>query len=86
MTQNYSPEAALPDESPSRSLNDYFRWFLRRFWIFVITLVGGYLLGLYTYSITPATYQSFATIEILRVKRDAADIAEDEKIRMSGAA
>jgi succinoglycan biosynthesis transport protein ExoP len=86
MTQNHSPEAASPDEAPSRSLNDYFRWFLRRFWIFVITLVGGYLLGLYMYSITPATYQSFATIEILRVKRDAADIAEDEKIRMSGAA
>lgn len=86
MTQNYQSEAGSSDEAASRSLNDYFRWFLRRFWIFLITLSGGYLLGLYMYSITPASYQSFATIEILRVKRDAADIAEDEKIRMSGAA
>lgn len=67
-------------------MQDYLRWFLRRFWIFLIGITGGFFLGLYLYSITPPTYMSMATIEILRVKRDAADIAEAEKIRMSGAA
>lgn len=86
MTQPYTPENSSQDGSAAKGMNDYLRWFLRRFWIFLITLVGGYLLGLYLYSITPPTYQSLATIEILRVKRDAADIAEEENIRMSGAA
>jgi succinoglycan biosynthesis transport protein ExoP len=67
-------------------MQDYLRWFLRRFWIFLIGITGGFFLGLYLYSITPPSYMSMATIEILRVKRDAADIAEAEKIRMSGAA
>ncbi len=67
-------------------MQDYLRWFLRRFWIFLIGITGGFFLGLYLYSITPPSYMSMATIEILRVKRDAADIAEAEKIRMTGAA
>jgi len=86
MTQSNTPETDSHDGPPSRGMNDYLRWFLRRFWIFLITLVGGYLLGLYLFSITPPTYQFLATIEILRVKRDAADIAEEENIRMTGAA
>ncbi len=86
MTESYNSNADNQDGPPARGMNDYLRWFLRRFWIFLITLIGGYLLGLYMFSITPPTYQSLATIEILRVKRDAADIAADEKIRMSGAA
>jgi polysaccharide biosynthesis transport protein len=72
------------DASPGRGLADYWRWFLRRFWIFLITTTGGLLLGLYMYSGTPPTYQSVATIEVLRVKKDAADVDEEEKIRMSG--
>jgi len=71
--------------SPGRGLGDYWRWFLRRFWIFLITSVGGLLLGLFIYSETPPTYQSISTIEVLRVKQDAADVDEEEKIRMSGA-
>jgi capsular exopolysaccharide synthesis family protein len=67
-------------------MQDFLRWFLRRFWVFLIGITGGFFLGLYLYSITPPSYMSMATIEILRVKRDAADIAEAEKIRMTGAA
>ncbi len=77
---------ADPSDAAGRGWKDYLRWFLRRFWIFAIALVGGVLLGLYIYSVTPPQYLSSATIEILRVKREAADIAEQEKIRMSGAA
>ncbi|MBL9156012.1 MAG: polysaccharide biosynthesis tyrosine autokinase [Verrucomicrobiales bacterium] len=86
MSQSYSSDPDANDAGQSRGLQDFLRWFLRRFWIFLIALVGGYFLGLYLYSVTPPTYQSSATIEILRVKRDAADIAEEEKIRMTGAA
>lgn len=86
MSRSHSPESDANEAGHSRGLQDYLRWFLRRFWIFLISLVGGYFLGLYLYSVTPPTFQSTATIEILRVKRDAADIAEDEKIRMTGAA
>lgn len=78
------PEAA--ESNSSRGLKDYLRWVLRRFWILLTAVAGGFFLGLYLYSITPPTYISTATIEILRVKRDAADVAEEEKIRMSGAA
>lgn len=86
MSRIPEPETDAADAPAERGLQDYLRWFLRRFWVFLITLVGGLLLGLYVFSVTPPTYLSSATIEILRVKRDAAELAEDEKIRMSGAA
>ena len=86
MSRSHAPETDANDTGQSRGFQDYLRWILRRFWIFLIALAGGYFLGLYLYSVTPPTYQSSATIEILRVKRDAADIAEEEKIRMTGAA
>ena len=78
MSRSHAPETDANDTGQSRGFQDYLRWFLRRFWIFLIALAGGYFLGLYLYSVTPPTFQSTATIEILRVKRDAADIAEEE--------
>lgn len=86
MSRPPSSETDSAEPASARGFQDYFRWFLRRIWIFLIAVVGGLFLGLYLYSVTPPSYQSIATIEILRVKRDAADIAEDEKIRMTGAA
>ena len=86
MSRPLASESDSLEAGSSRGFQDYLRWFLRRIWIFLIALVGGVFLGLYLYSVTPPTYQSVATIEIIRVKRDAADIAEAEKIRMSGAA
>ncbi len=72
------------DPQSTRGLKDYFRWFLRRFWIFLITVFGGFFLGLFIYTNTPETYQSFATIEIKRAKGADAEVAEDEVIRMTG--
>ncbi len=86
MSQPSSPESEAVEVSSSRGFKDYFRWILRRFWILLTGVLGGFFLGLYLYSITPATYVSSATIEILRVKKDAADVKEEEQIRMTGAA
>lgn len=79
-------EEPAPPTVGGQSARDYVGWFLRRFWIFLLTVVGGYFLGSYIYSLTPPTYQSYATIEILRVKKEAADVTEEEKIRMNGIA
>lgn len=86
MSQTTSPDPESTESSSSRGFKDYLRWILRRFWILLTAVLGGLFLGLYLFSITPPSYVSSATIEILRVKRDAADVAEEEKIRMSGAA
>ncbi|MDF1659586.1 MAG: polysaccharide biosynthesis tyrosine autokinase [Verrucomicrobiales bacterium] len=69
-----------------RGPHDFLRLFFRRFWIFLILCVGGYLLGTYVHSRTPPSFRSYATIEILRTNTEAADVGEEEKIRMNGAA
>ena len=71
-------------ESGQRRPEDYLRWFIRRFWVFLITLLGGLILGLYTYSLTPEVYESTSTIEILRVKQEDGEVDEKEKVRMTG--
>ncbi len=85
---NFRPDTAdTPYNSPDASqhrLLDHLHLFVRHFWIFLISIVGGYLLGLYIYSLTPETFRSTATIEILRVKQDAADVDEEEKVRING--
>lgn len=78
-------EPSLP-ATATKAAHDYVGWFLRRFWIVLLAVGGGYFLGSYIHSLTPASYRSSATIEILRVKKEAADVAEEEKIRMNGVA
>lgn len=80
-TQDSSP--AMPQ---TKSPQDFLSLFIRRIWIFLILVTGGYMLGSFIHSRTPAVFQSFATIEILRVSREAADVDEEEKIKMNGAA
>lgn len=77
-----------PMQTPPRvrGWQDYARWFIHRFWILPVTVVTGGLIGHYVYTHTPATYQSSATIEILRIKKDDADVDEEEVIRMNGVA
>lgn len=80
--------AGYPSEQAPQSMRgmqDYLRWFIRGFWIFLLCLIGGFLLGLYVYSITPRSFRSAATIEILRVKQEAAEVDEEEKIVRTGA-
>jgi len=76
-------------ESPamfhSRSLRDYFVWYLRYSWLLVLTTVTGLLIGYYVYNMTPPVYQSWAVIELERVREEAIDLQEDQKLRLSGA-
>lgn len=89
MNSPYPPDGDQPllyeEPKPERTkgLKDYFRWILRRFWIPALTVIAGWLLGLYVYSNTPPTYQSNATIDVQRVKREAADVDEEERLRMT---
>lgn len=79
-------EENLHSNPQARGLQDYVRWFIHRFWILPITIVSGILIGHYVYTHTPHTYQSSATIEVLRIKKDDADVDEDEVLRMNGVA
>ena len=87
MNQNFSQSAdfyaAESSSNSGRSLQDFVRWIVRGFWILLIGLIAGYFLGLYVYSITPESYRSYATIEILRVKRDSAEVDERERLRLT---
>ena len=78
-------EGYLPDDQNARNPQDYIRWFIRRFWVLLITVVGGFLFGLYFYSSTPPTYRSSTTIEIVRFKT-ADEIDEKERMNMSSSA
>lgn len=69
-----------------RSLIDYLNWLLRYGWLIVLTTVGGTVTGYHLFSITPKTYLSWATIEIQRLKQEAAEVSEEEKVRLSGSA
>ncbi|MEM6915773.1 MAG: polysaccharide biosynthesis tyrosine autokinase [Verrucomicrobiota bacterium] len=75
-----------PVPSSGKGFQDYLSLFVRRIWIFLILTTGGYMLGSFIHSRTPEMYQSFATIEILRMSQEAADVDEEEKIKMNGAA
>ena len=82
----YPSDGPAQPNPTGRGFQDYVRWFIRKFWILLITVTCGYFLGLYIYSQTPETFRSSATIEILRVKKEAADVDEEEKIKMNGMA
>ena len=68
----------------NRSLQDYIHWYLRHFWILIVTGLLGFFYGFYDFSITPPKYQSWAVIEVQRMEREAADIDEDEKLSLGG--
>ncbi len=65
-----------------RSLNDYLYWALRHVWIIILTTVMGVLFGLYVFSVSPPVYQAWASIEFKRIKREAVDIDESEKLKL----
>ena len=74
----YSTGGALSDG------RDKFRAALRRSWIIVLTGFVGLLAGLYVYRSSPPVFESRATIEIKRFKQDAAELSEDERVRLTG--
>ena len=49
----------------------------------LLVLLLGWLLGLFVYSNTPKTYESAATIDIQRVKREAAEVDEEGRLTTS---
>jgi capsular exopolysaccharide synthesis family protein len=66
----------------SKTFADYLNWLKRYAWIAVLTTVTGTFYGFYLFTITPKTYQSWTSIQIARVKQEAADVAEEERIRL----
>jgi capsular exopolysaccharide synthesis family protein len=68
----------------SKTFGDYLNWIKRYGWIAILTSLSGLFYGFYLFTITPKTYESWATIQIERVKQAAADVAEEERIRMDG--
>lgn len=68
----------------NRSLQDYIHWYLRHFWVLIVTGLLGLFYGFYDFNITPPQYQSWAVIEVQRMEREAADIDEDEKLSLGG--
>jgi len=66
----------------SKTFADYLNWLKRYAWIAILTTITGTLYGFYLFTITPKTYQSWATIQIERVKQGAAEVAEQERIRL----
>jgi len=83
---NASGYAQRPLTIFGRSLNDYLYWALRYSWVIVLTTLAGVLYGLYSYSISPPVYQSRASIEFKRIKREAVDIDESEKLKLDASA
>jgi len=69
-----------------RTLNDYLHWALRYSWVIILTTVTGVLFGLYLFSVSPPVYQSWASIEFKRIKREAVDIDESEKLKLDASA
>lgn len=80
----YPEEYQSSENKGNHNLVDYLQWTLRYFWILLISMIGGFILGQFVFFSTPPQYQSSATIEILRFKQDDADVNEEEKIRMGG--
>jgi succinoglycan biosynthesis transport protein ExoP len=66
----------------TKTFADYLNWLKRYAWIAVLTTITGTFYGFYLFTITPKTYQSWTSIQIARVKQEAADVAEEERIRL----
>lgn len=79
----FADASTFSDAPAPKGMHDYFRWVVQRFWIPLLLLLSGWLLGLFVYSNTPKTYESAATIDIQRVKREAAEVDEEGRLTTS---
>ena len=79
-----------PTESESGrvtpSFQDYFNLLKRHLWVVILPTVLGALTGVYLFQISPSQYRSWTSIEVERVKQEAADLkqSDGEKIRLTG--
>ena len=71
---------------PGRTAADYLHWFFKYSWLIVLTTFVGVLAGLYNHKLSPPVYQSRAAIEFKRIKREAVDIDESEKLKLDALA
>ena len=77
MPQRYSSEGEIEPvyaEGPSglggrkRTIRDYLYWVLRRLWIVLLAGGAGFGLGFYILKKTPETFESVATIQMVRIE------------------
>jgi polysaccharide biosynthesis transport protein len=68
------------------SFQDYFNLLKRHLWVVILPTVLGALAGVYLFQVSPSQYRSWTSIEVERVKQEAAGLkSEDqEKIRLTG--
>lgn len=67
------------------TFQDYFNLLKRHLWVVILPTILGALVGLYLFHISPSQYSSWTSIEVERVKQEAAEVkGDEEKIRLSG--
>lgn len=66
-----------------RTFQDYFNLLLRYLWVIVLTTLAASLYGYYIFSITPKAYQSWASIEVERVRRETTQVDDKGQVQLS---